>query len=231
MERVIVLPNAPLTARAAGLRLLLALIDAQSVSAPIHVALTGGSLGTAMLEAIVGEEIADAVDWSQVHLWWGDERFAPDTERNASQARSWLDSIPIPAENVHEVPRPGEVVDVAAAADLYAAAVRDVHFAVVILGVGPDGHVASLFPGREEIDLPGKGAVAVTGSPKPPSSRVSLTRESLCDADEMWFIAAGAEKAAMVASSLLPGAEPLPAGRVRGATTLWLVDTAAADAL
>lgn len=231
MERVIVLPDAALTARAAGLRLLLALIDAQSVTAPVHVALTGGTLGTRMLQSVAGEEVAGAVDWSQVHLWWGDERFAEESERNASQVRDWLDSLPIPRENVHEVARPGEVGDVEAAAAAYAQAVRDVHFAVVVLGVGPDGHVASLFPGRDEVNLDGRGAVAVHDSPKPPPMRVSLTRESLCDADEVWFVAAGAEKAPMVAASVLPGADPVPAARVRGATTIWLLDTAAAEAL
>jgi 6-phosphogluconolactonase len=232
MERVIVLPDAALTARTAGLRLLLALIDAQSLTAPVHVALTGGTLGTQMLDSVAGEEVAGAVDWSQVHLWWGDERFAEDSERNASQVRGWLDSIPIPAENVHEVARPGEVEDVDAAAAAYAEAVRDVHFAVVVLGVGPDGHVASLFPGRGEVDRDGNGAVAVHDSPKPPPLRVSLTRESLSDADEVWFVAAGAEKAPMVAASMLPGSEPVPAARVRGRiTTLWLLDTAAASSL
>lgn len=232
MERVIVLPDAALTARTAGLRLLLALIDAQSLTAPVHVALTGGSLGTQMLDSVAGEEVAGAVDWSQVHLWWGDERFAEDSDRNASQVRGWLDSIPIPAENVHEVARPGEVEDVDAAAAAYAEAVRDVHFAVVVLGVGPDGHVASLFPGRGEVDLDGKGAVAVQDSPKPPPLRVSLTRESLSDADEVWFVAAGEEKAPMVAASVLPGEDPVPAARVRGRTaTLWFLDTAAASSL
>ena len=231
MERVIVLPDAGLAARAAGLRLLLALIDAQSVSAPVHVALTGGSLGTRMLESIVGEEVAGAVDWSQVHLWWGDERFAADSERNASQVRGWIDSVPIPAENVHEVARPEDAADAEAAAQAYAREVRDVHFAVVVLGVGPDGHVASLFPGRGEVELEGKGAVAVHDSPKPRPTRVSLTRETLCDADEVWFVAAGEDKAPMVAASVLPGADPVPAGRVRGTTMLWLVDTAAASGL
>ena len=231
MERGIVLPDPALTARAAGLRLLLALVDAQSVTAPVHVALTGGTLGTRMLDSIVGEELAGAVDWSQVHLWWGDERYAEDAERNASQVRTWIDSLPIPPENVHEVARPGEAEDAEAAAEAYATAVRDVHFTVVVLGIGPDGHVASLFPGRDEVEVEGKGALPVHDSPKPPPTRVSLTRASLSDADEVWFVAAGQDKAPMVAASLLPGTEPVPAARVRGATTLWLLDTAAAGAL
>lgn len=232
MERVIVLPDAELTARAAGLRLLLTLIDAQSLRAPVHVALTGGTLGIAMLRAIVGERLADAVDWSGVHLWWGDERFAEDSERNASQAReAWIDGLPIPPENVHEVARPGEVADVEAAAAAYARELGDVRFTVVILGVGPDGHVASLFPGRPEIEVNGLGALAVHDSPKPPPLRVSLTRESLCRADEVWFVAAGADKAAKVAEAMRPGTDPIPAARVRGEATIWLLDSAVAREL
>ncbi len=232
MERVIVLPDAELTARAAGLRLLLTLIDAQSLRAPVHVALTGGTLGIAMLRAIVGERLADAVDWSGVHLWWGDERFAEDSERNASQAReAWIDGLPIPPENVHEVARPGEVANVEAAAAAYARELGDVRFTVVILGVGPDGHVASLFPGRPEIEVDGLGALAVHDSPKPPPLRVSLTRESLCRADEVWFVAAGADKAAKVAEAMRPGTDPIPAARVRGEATIWLLDSAVAREL
>lgn len=232
MERVIVLPDAELTARAAGLRLLLTLIDAQSLRAPVHVALTGGTLGIAMLRAIVGERLADAVDWSGVHLWWGDERFAEDSERNASQAReAWIDGLPIPPENVHEVARPGEVANVEAAAAAYARELGDVRFTVVILGVGPDGHVASLFPGRPEIEVNGLGALAVHDSPKPPPLRVSLTRESLCRADEVWFVAAGADKAAKVAEAMRPGTDPIPAARVRGEATIWLLDSAVAREL
>ena len=232
MERVIVLPDAELTARAAGLRLLLTLIDAQSLRAPVHVALTGGTLGIAMLRAIVGERLADAVDWSGVHLWWGDERFAEDSERNASQAReAWIDGLPIPPENVHEVARPGEVANVEAAAAAYARELGDVRFTVVILGVGPDGHVASLFPGRPEIEVNGLGALAVHDSPKPPPLRVSLTRESLCRAEEVWFVAAGADKAAKVAEAMRPGTDPIPAARVRGEATIWLLDSAVAREL
>ncbi|MDO5495696.1 MAG: 6-phosphogluconolactonase [bacterium] len=231
MDRVLIHPTADLTARSAGVRLLLALMERQALEVPIHVALTGGSMGIGMLEAIRDEPLVAAVDWSQVHLWWGDERFAEDAERNASQARdALLDALPIPAENIHEVARPGEVDTVAVAAEVYADAVRDVHFAIVILGMGPDGHLASLFPGRDEIEIGGVGAVAVTESPKPPPERVSLSREKLEDADEVWFVAAGADKAEAVAASLAGGEGPevLPVARVRGASTLWLLDAAAA---
>lgn len=229
MERVIVHPDAHLTARAAGLRLLLTLIEAQSVSTPLHVALTGGSMGTRMLAEVAGEDLAGAVDWSNVHLWWGDERFSADADRNASQAHAaWIDTLPIPAANVHEVARPGEVTDVAAAAAAYTRALAGVRFTVVILGLGPDGHVASLFPGRAEIDVEGPGALPVTGSPKPPPERVTLTREQLCNTEQLWFLVAGEDRGRVAAAAMQP-AGTLPSARVRGATTLWLMDAAAAS--
>ncbi|HHW82201.1 MAG TPA: 6-phosphogluconolactonase [Actinomycetales bacterium] len=231
MHRVIIHPTAELTARSAGMRLLLALVERQALEVPIHVALTGGSMGIGMLEALRNEPLLEAVDWSEVHLWWGDERFAEDSERNASQAReALLDSLPIPAENIHEVARPGDVETAAVAAEVYADEVAGVRFAIVVLGMGPDGHVASLFPGREEIEISGRGAVPVADSPKPPPERVSLSREKLEDTDELWFVAAGADKAEAVAASLAggEGSDALPVARVRGDSTLWLLDAAAA---
>lgn len=232
MERVIVHPTAELTARSAGLRLLLALVERQSLAVPIHVALTGGSLGIGMLLAVKGEPLAEAVDWNQVHLWWGDERFAADADRNVSQAQEWLDSLPIPPENVHALARPGAVPDVAAAARAYDRELAGVHFAVVILGIGPDGHLASLFPGRSEIEIADLGAIPITGSPKPPPERVTMTRAQLQNTDELWFVAAGAEKAAAVAASLAGGDTPehLPVARLRAPVTYWLLDAAAAGA-
>lgn len=232
MERVLVYPSARLTARAAGVRLLLTIVDAQSVTAPVHISLTGGSLGIEMLRAIAGEELLDAVDWSQVHIWWGDERFAADADRNATAAReALLDSLPLPEANIHEVVRPADASDVDDAARRYAEQVRGIHFTVMVLGVGPDGHVASLFPGRREVDADGRGALPVRHSPKLPPERVTLTRESLSDADEVWFLAAGEEKAEKIAESVRPRGTMLPAARVRGTRTLWLLDTAAASRL
>lgn len=227
MEQVILYPTAALVARAAGLRLLQTLLDAQSVRAPLHVALTGGNLGIQMLSTIRDEPMLAAVDWSGVHFWWGDERFADDADRNATQARrALLDSLPIPAGNIHEVARPSEIASLDAAAASYGESVRGIHFTVMILGIGPDGHLASLFPGRDEIDVDGRGALPIRNSPKPPPERVTLTCESLEACDELWFIAAGADKANAVGRAYR--GEDIPAGRVRGPRTVWLLDTAAA---
>ncbi|MFC4555448.1 6-phosphogluconolactonase [Georgenia faecalis] len=238
---VVVHPDADLLARAAGARFLLTLLDAQSVTTPVHVVLTGGTSGTAMLRAAGTDPLRTAVDWTGVHVWWGDERFAPtgDPERNETHARSaLLNAVPLPAENIHVVPGPDAVASPEEAAAAYSAELR-AHaadgaevpdFAVVLLGVGPDAHVASLFPGKASLGVTALGALAERDSPKPPPLRVSLTLPTLCSARQVWLLAAGEGKAEAVAASL--GGAPVeeaPAGAVHGRQlTLWLVDAAAA---
>ncbi|BDZ43576.1 hypothetical protein GCM10025865_28750 [Paraoerskovia sediminicola] len=105
-------------------------------------------------------------------------------------------------------------------------------FDVLLLGMGPDAHVASLFPGHEALGVMGTAVVGVHGSPKPPAERVSLTFDAICSAHEVWVVAAGAEKADAVSAAL--GDAPVsdaPAGGAKGTSrTLWLLDAAAAGA-
>ncbi|MGN8245641.1 6-phosphogluconolactonase [Cellulomonas soli] len=240
---VLVHPDAGILAAAVAARLLTRLVDAQSHHAPVHVVLTGGTVGIATLAEVARNPARDAVDWSQVHLWWGDERFLPDGDgdRNETQARQALLGplgAALPAGNVHAMPALSEAVpspEVAAAlyADelgAFAAPGADVPaFDVLLLGMGPDGHVASLFPGHPALDVGGRPTVGVHGSPKPPPVRVSLTFEAIRAAREVWVVAAGAEKAQAVAEALsgVPAAQR-PAAAVHGTErTLWLVDAAA----
>ncbi len=262
MTGVVVHPDALTLAHATAARLLLRLLDAQSVRRPLHIGLTGGTMGTRVLGEMALSPLRDAVDWTGVHVWWGDERFLPagHAERNETQARNaLLDGIPIPAENIHPVPAsdaPG-IASAEDAAAAYAAelarfatsgggraggvadAERDTSddagpavpaFEVLLLGVGPDGHVASLFPGRDTLAVTDRTAVGVHDSPKPPPERVSLTFPAIEAATEVWLVVAGADKADAVARALTEG--PLaetPARGVRGRrATLWLVDIAAA---
>lgn len=240
---VVVHPTADHLARAAGLRLLLTLVDGQSVHRPVHVALTGGGMGTAMLAALRDEPLLEAVDWTGVHVWWGDERFLPagHPERNETQARAaLLDALPLPTANVHAVPGPDRAPNVEAAAQAYAAELATFgedgpDFAVVVLGVGPDGHVASLFPGKAAVAVADRLCVAELDSPKPPTQRVSLTLPALQRAQQVWLVVSGAGKAPAVAAGLAGGASPevpdspAPAGLVAGRElTLWLVDVDAA---
>lgn len=217
-RQVIVHPDANTLAHAAAARLITKLLDLQSQKRPLNLALTGGSIGIAMLAAAAENPAIEAVDWDGVHLWWGDERFLPegDADRNDTQALRALPEA-LPKAHLHPVPvtrTPEE------AAELYSAALPE-RMDVTLLGVGPDGHVASLFPNHPGLAAPGK-AVAVRDSPKPPSERVSFTLEMINGSDEVWLIAAGAEKAAALRDSTLPVAQ------VRGQkATLLLTDVAA----
>lgn len=210
---------------------------------PVHVVLTGGSMGIASLRQIAALP-ASAIDWQRIHLWWGDERWLPagDAERNDEQADAALiRQIAIPAENVHRFPaaNAGRSLDEAAAdytAELgrSAAPGADVpDFALVFLGVGPDGHVASLFPGLPGIEVVDQPVIAVRNSPKPPPERLSLTLPVLNSAASVWLMIAGADKAgALNAVFNTDNPSPLPLARVHGSTeTLVFADQAAAAEL
>lgn len=246
---VVVHPDAATLAAATAARLLLRLVDAQSTHRPLHVALTGGTVGIRTLAEVAASPLRDAVDWTGVHLWWGDERFLPagDADRNETQAReALLDALPVPPGNVHPVPAADAVATPEEAAAAYAEELaRHVGgdgegsddagpvvpaFDVVLLGMGPDGHVASLFPGHEALDVVDRTVVGVHGSPKPPPERVSLTFPALEAADEVWVVAAGAEKAEAVARALADDdvASTPASGAVGRTRTLWLLDAAAA---
>jgi 6-phosphogluconolactonase len=246
---VVVHPDAGVLAAATAARLLTRLLDAQSVHSPVHVVLTGGTVGIRTLAEVAASPLRTAVDWSGVHLWWGDERFLPsgDPDRNETQAREALLDLLVaehglPAANVHAVPGPGEgLADVTTPEESAAAYARTLAahaapgepvpaFDVLMLGMGPDGHVASLFPHHAGLEAPGSTA-GVHGSPKPPSERVTLTFAAIGAAQEVWIVAAGAEKAAQAAAALSGGpVTQVPAVRAVGhRRTLWLLDAAAAS--
>jgi len=208
--------------------------EAQARGEVPQVALTGGTVARLVHSAIAAESGRYAVDWSRIVFWFGDERFVPrdSPDRNAGQARrDLLDRVG--ATRVHEVPAPEDVADVEAAASLYADLLRGEgsgEFDLVMLGMGPDGHVASLFPGSEQLDADGI-AVAVRESPKPPPERVSLTFPSLNRSRAVWFLVTGAEKAAAVQRTWAfeGSVEETPARGISGPSVTWYVDQAAAE--
>ena len=249
VPRVVVHPDADVLAEAVAARLLTHLIDVQSVRTPLHVVVTGGTVGIAALRAVAASPVRDAVDWTGVHLWWGDERFVPagDPDRNEGQARAaLLDPLgaALPAANVHTMPAlGGEAGDLESAAHAYAdelavwapagAAVPVPVFDVVLLGMGPDGHVASLFPGHDTLHVTDRTVVPEASSPKPPPARTTLTFPAIRAARAVWLVVAGAEKAEPVARAL-GGAtiDEVPAAGPAGTEqTLWLLDVAAAAQL
>jgi len=191
------------------------------------IVLTGGSTPRALYARLAGID----AEWARWRIYFGDERCVPrgDPERNDALARSlWLDHVPIPDERIHAIP--GELGP-ERAADAYARLLAGAgRFDTTLLGLGEDGHVASLFPGRSEglgDDAP--DAVGVRGSPKPPPERVSLSARRLRDSDEIVLLVTGAAKRDAIAR--LARLDPsIPASAVaRGGADVWLDDEAAAD--
>ena len=238
--RVVVHPDKQALADAAAARLVTALLDAQTRSPEAQVALTGGSMGSAIIASVLRTPGRSAVDWSRVRVWWGDERYLPagDPDRNDTQNdEAGLGGLGLDPAKVHRVAGPEASDTAEASAQAYGETIRQ-HgqkaWDVVLFGVGPDGHVASLFPHHPAQREADAVAVAVHDSPKPPPDRVSLTFECFERSHEVWFLVAGSDKAGAVAAALAPDADrwDVPAAGPRGTdATLWLVDADAAGAL
>jgi 6-phosphogluconolactonase len=242
---VIVHADAAMLARSVAARFVTCVVDAQAARGSASVVLTGGGIGTAVLRELAGSAVRDAVDWRRLDVWWGDERWlaAGDADRNETQARdALLDHVPVDADRVHPMPAQGEDEDLETAAaryaaELAAAARPEDHaavpaFDVLMLGVGPEGHIASLFPEAPALH-DDRMVVGVHASPKPPPQRISLTLPAIQTAREVWIIAAGEEKADAVRASL-EGAGPIavPAAGARGkVATRYLLDRSAGSKL
>lgn len=224
-------------ATATAQRLAAAISTAQAARGTASVVLTGGRTGTAVLAEL--RSAGSAVDWSTVDFYWGDERFLPagDPERNETQAReALLDHVPVAPDRVHPMaPSDGELgPDPEAAAEAYAVLLQSVEsFDVCLLGVGEEGHTASLFPQSPAVLETARAVVAVRDSPKPPPVRVSLTLPTIRRANEVWLMTTGEGKAAAVAAALNGADEAdLPAAGATGTReTRWLLDKTAAGKL
>jgi 6-phosphogluconolactonase len=245
---VIVHRDAGLLAKAVAARIITRLVDAQASKGSASLVLTGGGIGGASLRAVRESPAVEAVDWRRLDIWWGDERFvARDSDdRNEKQAReALLDHVDVDPARVFAMGwaggEDGNDADASAAryAETLASRARPEdhgpvpRFDVLLLGLGPEGHVASIFPESPAAHEHERSVVAVHGCPKPPPTRVSLTQLAIQAANEVWVVAAGGEKAD-AARLALSGAGPLQvpaAGAIGRARTLWLLDRAAAAAL
>jgi 6-phosphogluconolactonase len=237
-------PDSDALVAAAGDRLVDAITDAIDKRGRAQIVLTGGGTGVGLLKR-VGER-AEKIDWSKVHVYWGDDRYVPehDDERNDKQARAaLLDHIDIPAANVHPMsPSDGQFGD-----DLDAAALDYQHvlaanadsgqpapdFDVHLLGMGPEGHINSLFPESPAVRETQRLVVGVPDSPKPPPRRITLTLPAVQRSREVWLVVSGAAKADAVAAAI-GGAKPVDvpaAGAVGREATVWLLDEDAAAKL
>jgi 6-phosphogluconolactonase len=241
---IIVHRDASLLAKAVAARLVTRLVDAVAARGAASLVLTGGGIGTGVLSELAAAPARDAVDWRHVDFWWGDERFLPagHPERNETGARAaLLDHVDADPARVHPMP-PSDGPDgdnPEAAADRYAAELQKAttpedhgpvpSFDVLLLGIGPEGHIASLFPGMPAL-YDERPVVAVRGAPKPPPTRLTLTLPAINAAREIWVLASGAEKAGAVALALSDaGPVQIPAAAARGRQrTLFLLDREAA---
>lgn len=237
-----VFPDSQALVEAAATRLADSIRAAVAARDRALVVLTGGGNGIGLLEALAGHEI----DWPKVHLFWGDERYVPedDDERNDKQARAaLLDRIDIPSSHVHAMPASdGEFgTDLAAAAlayeQLLAANAEPgqpvPNFDVHLLGMGPEGHINSLFPDTPAVLETSRMVVPVEDSPKPPPRRITLTLPAVQRSREVWLLVSGGSKADAVAAAI-GGAAPVSvpaAGAIGQETTLWLLDEEAAAKL
>jgi 6-phosphogluconolactonase len=203
------------------------------------VALSGGSTPRRLYELLASRRYRDAFPWARTHWFWGDERFVPhdSPESNYRMARgAMLAHAPVPAGNIHPVPTEGLTPDAAALSyerqlkDFYGAStLRPDHplFDVTLLGLGPEGHIASLFPGTAILKERTRWVGAVIGAK--PEPRITLTYPALESSREVAFLVTGSAKRAVVAK-LLEGDPELPAARlhpVHGTLHLF-VDRAAA---
>jgi len=199
----------------------------------VDLAVTGGTVGIATLTACADLPFSK-LDLARLHIWWGDERFveSDSDDRNAKQAQgAWISRLNIPSQNIHEFPAKSANLNLDEAASLFEDqfASEGISFDLMLMGMGPDGHVASLFPGQES--LSGReNVIAVHNSPKPPPQRLSFTYETINKAKQIWFTVAGADKADAVSVVFGDTPESLPAGRISGKEkTVWYIDQTAGN--
>src|SRR3954464_13765307 len=242
----IVCPDENVLFEATAARLITRIVDAQTARGVASIVLSGGGVGIKTLRAVAASPARDAGDWAKVDVYWSDERFVPadDDERNEKQAReSLLDRLPFDPARIHPMPPSdgpdGPDGEAAAAryADLLAAAAPDgaavPPFDVLMLGMGPEGHTASMFPQTSAVQEEERTVVGVINCPKPPPTRISMTRKAIASADEVWLLAAGEGKAEAVAKAVR-GAGPVevPAAAAAGRhRRRWLLGGAAASEL
>ena len=212
--------------------------DAVQARGTCSLALSGGSTPQ-VLYRLLASRFREDIPWAGVHVFWGDERYVPpdDSRSNYGMAKAaLLDHVPCPAANIHPMPTHFSSPDEAARD--YEATLRShfsttwPHFDLMLLGLGPDGHTASLFPGSRALDERARWVLPVLDPPAPPL-RLTLTLPVLSQSAHTYFLVSGSDKAQALRAASAESADPhvCPAAGVRPATgvLLWWVDKAAAD--
>lgn len=228
-------------------RLCLELADAAAQREAVHLAIAGGSVGNTLVASLPECPLAEHVNWQAVHVWWVDERFVPidDPQRNHVSVDSALETLAIPAHQIHRMPS-SEHATLDEAVQSYSKSLEAFAtshtgtplFDVVLLGMGPDGHIASLFPNQAHVHSTSNEGnhplvFGVEDSPKPPAVRITLSFKALNHARKIWIAAWGEEKAQAIAKALSGASSQItPAAGITGKEeTLWLTDLAGANKL
>lgn len=231
-------PDVTSLGRAAAHELCRVVASALAVRPLCHIVLSGGRTPRELYR-VLATDFRDEIPWDRVHLFWGDERYVPadDPRSNYRLAReALLDHVPVPQQNVH--PMPTGLYDPEDAAEVYAQTLRT-HFSgpwprfdLVLLGLGRDGHTASLYPGSRAVAEKERWVMAVR-APVKPSRRLTLTLPVINRARMVWFLVSGAEKASALRSALVGSPQRCPAAGVRpiNGTVTWWADAAAASGL
>lgn len=240
-RRVLVHHDPSALAASLAARFLTKVVDLLDEHERVNIVLEGGRVAMDVLRQINENPARDSVDWSRVHFWWGDERFVPagDAERNDAKARQMLlDHIDVPVGNIHPMAASDTGLSLDEAAAAYEAELREhadgdarlPRFDITFLGVGPDGHTASLFPEHREILEKDALVLPVRDSPKPPPERITLTRPALNSSQRIWVEIAGAEKASSLGLALAGAAySEVPIAGIKGRRrTVFFVDREAA---
>ena len=215
-------------------RLLARLISLQERQPIVHLCLTGGNTANEMYERFAELAEGSELDATKLQLWWGDERFVPatDPERNSQQAITRLArTVSIRSADTHMMAAKDGRKDSHESAAEYEAELGETHFDLTLLGVGPDGHTASIFPGHPSFEPTTRRVIGVEDSPKSPDERISLTNPALNNSAEIWILATGEAKADAVARSI-QGDLTLPGAHIQAeGATIWFLDEAAASDL
>lgn len=232
--RLVWCPTTDELAALAAERLLGALVGLQSHQYMVDLCLTGGRIANQIFARFADLVPGSGLDPARLTLWWGDERFVglADAERHALGTLGILArTLNLDPSQTHAMPARDGRADPDEAAYAYARELGDTRFDICLLGMGADGHVASLFPGDPRIDSPTASVIGVSDAPVAPAERVSVTLPVINRSRAVWVFVSGAEKAPAVAAAL-QGDSALPAARVRGSEeTHWYVDAEAASLL
>jgi len=211
---------------------------AKAKSGAFSVVLSGGSTPQGLYRRLAGPPYRDAFPWSRTHFFWGDERFVPSADSRSNYRMAWealLAQVPVPAANIHRIPTEG--IGVEAAAAVYERALKTFYgaerldparalFDVVLLGLGEDGHTASLFPGNGALEERDRWVVAVTGAKS--ESRITLTYPPLESCSHAAILVEGEQKRAIF-GRVQSGDRALPAARFHPPMAVnWFLDRAAA---